>query len=138
MAVVLRYWGAYGIVGTWVGWGRKWMNREIWSRNVLENIHLEDREWDGRITSKWLLRRYVETIGTGWNWLRIVSIAVLWFQRCWTFGLLPNSLVGLQHTTFERSFMLKITVFEMVRNFEVISVNYRGEVIYIRWNCTQK
>jgi hypothetical protein len=54
---------------------------EFWQRNLLENIHLEHLEGDGRITLMWILGRSIVKMGIVWNWFRIVSSGVFLPQR---------------------------------------------------------
>jgi hypothetical protein len=42
--------------------------------NAMENVNLEVRETDGRITLRGILSRYVVRLGGEWKWFRIVCI----------------------------------------------------------------
>ena len=35
------------------------------------NYHWRDQDVDGRIISRWILRKWEGVVGTGWSWLRI-------------------------------------------------------------------
>jgi hypothetical protein len=43
----------------------------------MENVNLEVRETDGRITLRGILSRYVVRLGGEWKWFGIVSIGVV-------------------------------------------------------------
>jgi hypothetical protein len=38
---------------------------------VLMMIHWGDPDVDGRITLRWIFRKWEGVVGTGWSWLRI-------------------------------------------------------------------
>jgi hypothetical protein len=48
------------------------MHKKFWLGHLLVYSHLEQREGDGRITLRWILRKYVVRIGDSQSWLRIV------------------------------------------------------------------
>ena len=43
----------------------------IWWGNLRERDHLGDPGIDGRITLRWIFRKWEGVVGTGWSWLRI-------------------------------------------------------------------
>jgi hypothetical protein len=51
------------------------MNTEFWRRNLLRNIHLEDREGNGEGVMD--LRNVVREDGGGWNYVRITLLSVV-------------------------------------------------------------
>jgi hypothetical protein len=55
-------------------------------RDLLENVHLENREEDERITLRWILGKQVVRMEDWWNWLRIVFINGLLYWNCGTLG----------------------------------------------------
>jgi len=61
----------------WLGYGTQRMHTEFWWRNLLENIHLEDREGDKEVTGL--------NGGKLWGWevdgtdFEIVSNDKLWY-----------------------------------------------------------
>jgi hypothetical protein len=43
------------------------MHTEFWWGKLLENIHLEERKEDGRITLSWIFRKEAVRIEGRWN-----------------------------------------------------------------------
>jgi hypothetical protein len=48
------------------------MHEKLWWGNFLENVHMDDREADVRITLRRIVGRYSVRMEGGWNWLGIV------------------------------------------------------------------
>jgi len=49
-------------------------------KNALENIHLEDQDYDGQIAYNSVTEGRNLLIGSGWNWLRTVSNDLTYYQ----------------------------------------------------------
>jgi len=45
----------------------------FWWGNLRERDYWGDPDVDGRIMLRWIFRKWEEVVGTGWNWLRIVT-----------------------------------------------------------------
>jgi hypothetical protein len=45
--------------------------------NILQNVHFDGREEDGRLPFKFISGKWVVIMEDGWSWLRIVSTGQL-------------------------------------------------------------
>jgi len=52
-------------------WGRGEVYTGFWWGNLRESDHLEDPDVDGKIISRWILRKWDEGVWTGSIWVRI-------------------------------------------------------------------
>jgi hypothetical protein len=50
------------------------MHKEFYWGNIMDDVHLVDREGDGRIILKWVLRISFVRMKGGWNLLSIAMI----------------------------------------------------------------
>ena len=46
----------------------------FWWGNLRERDHWGDPDVDGRITLRWIFRKWEGVVGTGWSWLRIGTV----------------------------------------------------------------
>jgi hypothetical protein len=84
--------------GEWGGQGM-WHARErgetctwFWWESPKEKDHLKDQGVDGRMGSKWTLRRLVGGVLCAFAWLRIGIVGRLLWMRWWTFGFWRHGL----------------------------------------------
>jgi hypothetical protein len=61
----------------WHAWERGETCTGFWWESPKEKDHFEDQGVDGRMGSKWILRRLVEGVWSGFTWLRIGTIGWL-------------------------------------------------------------
>jgi len=55
----------------WRVWGRGEGCTGFWWGNLRERDHCEDPDVDGRITLRWIFRKWEGVVRTGWSWLWI-------------------------------------------------------------------
>jgi len=55
----------------WRIWGRGEGCTGFWWGNLRERDHWAELDADGRITLRWIIRKWEEVVGTGWRWLRM-------------------------------------------------------------------
>ena len=61
--------GACGTYG-----GRERCAQGFGGENLRERDHWGNQDVDGRITLRWILRKWEGVVGTGWGWLRIGTV----------------------------------------------------------------
>jgi hypothetical protein len=66
---------------------------EIWQRNLFENIHLQNQEENGKLTSRQTLVKAVVSVGGGWNWLGTCSVVGFSISDVEPFGPATGELV---------------------------------------------
>jgi hypothetical protein len=71
--------------------------------SLVGNVHLEDRDGDGRISVRRIFGRLIFKMGNGWNWVNIVFKSGLWYTRSLTFGIWYHSLDVSVKINVERS-----------------------------------
>jgi hypothetical protein len=55
----------------WRVWGRIEVCTGCWWGSLKEKGHWGDQDVNGRIILRWIFRKLVGVVGTGWSWLRI-------------------------------------------------------------------
>jgi len=70
----------------WRVWGRIEVCTVCWWESLRQRGHWGDQDIDGRITLRWIFRKFEGVMGTGWNWLRIGTGGRYLWVRCGTFG----------------------------------------------------
>ena len=52
-------------------WSKGEVRTRFWWENLRERDHWGDKDVDGRIILRWILRKGEGVVGTAWSWLRI-------------------------------------------------------------------
>ena len=52
-------------------WRKGEVCTRFWWGNLREGDYWGDKDIDGRIILRWILRKWEGVVGTGWSWLRI-------------------------------------------------------------------
>jgi len=55
----------------WCVWGRGEVYTGFWWRNLRERDHWGYPDVDVGIILRWIFRKWVGVVGTGWSWLRV-------------------------------------------------------------------
>jgi len=64
-------------MGMWCIWGRGEVHMGFWLGNLRERNHLEDLGVDGRMTLKWISKKWDGRACTGLIWLRMAGGGLL-------------------------------------------------------------